>query len=133
MSETSGQPKGPSSSGPNASEAKSALIPASIPQQSAGAVPPPFEHKTPWTAYIRPILWTIVALYVITFVFLNREVVVINFLFFQASVPLIFVLVGLALLGAALAAGVMAMTRRRATKKAEYAAAQAALHPKSGK
>lgn len=82
-------------------------------------IPPQLEAKTPWTAYIKPILWTIVAIYVITFVFLNREIVVINFIFFQASVPLIFVLVGLALIGAALCAGVMIMTRRRATKKLE--------------
>lgn len=86
----------------------------------------PYEAKTPWTAYIKPVLWTLVALYVIFFVFLNREIVVINFVFFQASVPLIFVLVGLALIGGALGAGVMVATRRRAQKKAELAAAQAA-------
>lgn len=83
------------------------------------AAPPP---GTPWTAYIKPAIWTLVALYVIAFVFLNTDVVVINFIFFEASVPLIFVLVGMALIGAALCAGVMVMTRRRSQQKAQLAA-----------
>lgn len=108
------------------------------PQAPAGVAPElgrgsPYEAKTPWTAYIKPVLWTLVALYVVFFVFLNREIVVINFVFFQASVPLIFVLVGLALIGGVLGAGVMVATRRRAQKKAELAAAQAAMAAQSGK
>ncbi len=80
---------------------------------------PPLTHKTPWTAYIRPVAWTLLAIYVITFVFLNRETVNINFLAFTASMPLIFVLLGMALIGAALCAGIMMMVSRRSTKKAE--------------
>jgi uncharacterized integral membrane protein len=91
--------------------------------RAKGAVPPGYEPKTPWTAYIKPVLWTVVALYVIAFVFLNRDSVAINFIFFTTEVPLIFVLVGVMLIGAALCAGVMVMTRRRAAKKAKLAAA----------
>ncbi len=92
-----------------------------------GSVPPPYEHKTPWTAYIKPTIWTLVALYVVAFVFLNTESIAINFIFFKAEVALIFILVGMALIGAVLCAGVMMMTRRRSTKKAQLAAAQAQL------
>jgi len=69
----------------------------------------------------------LVAIYVIAFVFLNAEIVAINFIFFKAEVALIFVLVGVTLIGAALCAGVMMMTRRRSTKKAQLAAAQAQI------
>ncbi len=92
-----------------------------------GGIPGPYEHKTPWTAYIKPTIWTLVALYVVAFVFLNTESIAINFIFFEAEVALIFILVGMALIGAALCAGVMMMTRRRSTKKAQLAAAQAQL------
>lgn len=110
-------------------------VPGSVPPPAgaggAPGVPPgvpgPYEHKTPWTAYIKPTIWTLVAIYVIAFVFLNTESIAINFIFFKAEVPLIFVLVGMALIGAGLCAGVMMMTRRRATKKAQLAAAQAQL------
>jgi len=86
-------------------------------------------HKTPWTAYIKPILWTLVAIYVIAFVFLNRDSVDINFIVLNASVPMIFVLVGMTLIGGVLCAGVMVVTRRRSTKKAELAALKAATKP----
>ena len=98
--------------------------------QSTGVptgVPGPYEHKTPWTAYIKPVIWTLVALWVIGFVFLNTTTVAINFIFFKAEVALIFVLVGMALIGAGLCAGVMVMTRRRSTKKAELAQAKSQL------
>lgn len=91
----------------------------------AAGVPPPYTHKTPWTAYIKPVIWTLVALYVILFVFLNRDAVTINFLFFKAQVALIFVLVGMTLIGAALCAGVMVMVRRRSARKAELEQARA--------
>ncbi|NQU38075.1 MAG: LapA family protein [Actinobacteria bacterium] len=90
---------------------------------------PPLTHKTPWTAYIKPVLWTLVAIYVIVFVFLNRDTVEINFVFFGASVPLIFVLGGMALIGAGLTVGVMVLTSRRATKKAELAALKSSAPP----
>lgn len=98
-----------------------------VPPAAPGQIPPGYEPKTPWTAYIKPVIWTIVAVYVIAFVFLNKNSIAINFIFFQAEVPLIFVLVGMALIGAGLCAGVMVMTRRRAAKKAELAAAKAKL------
>lgn len=101
-------------------------VPPQPPAQPPVSGPPPegYVAKTPWTAYIKPAIWTLVAIYVIAFVFLNREIVSINFIFFVAEVPLIFVLVGLALIGAGLCAGVMAMARRRANKEAKLAAAQ---------
>ena len=98
-----------------------------VPPAAPGQIPPGYEPKTPWTAYIKPVIWTIVAVYVIAFVFLNKNSIAINFIFFQAEVPLIFVLVGMALIGAGLCAGVMVMTRRRAAKKAELAAAKPKL------
>lgn len=100
---------------------------AGAPPGAPGSVPPGYQRKTPWTAYIKPVLWTVVALYVIAFVFLNKNSVGISFIFFTAEVPLIFVLVGMALIGAGLCAGVMVMTRRRAAKKAQLAAAQSQL------
>lgn len=99
------------------------------PPAQPGTAPPGYQPKTPWTAYIKPVIWTVVALYVIVFVFLNRASISINFVFFETEVPLIFVLVGMTLIGAGLAAGVMVMTRRRSAKKAELAAARAKAAP----
>lgn len=140
MSETFGQPGQPgqppqqAAGVPAPATAAPAPVPAAPqPPPLPDHIPPQYVAKTPWTAYIKPVLWTIVAIYVIAFVFLNRDVVVINFIFFQSSVPLIFVLVGLALIGAGLCAGVMVMTRRRATKRAEAAVEKAAAAGKKQK
>ena len=137
MSSGPGQPPPPPQQPPPPGQAGGAYPPpagAGTPPGAPGpppgappGVPGPYEHKTPWTAYIKPTIWTLVAIYVIAFVFLNAEIVAINFIFFKAEVALIFVLVGVALIGAGLCAGVMMMTRRRSTKKAQLAAAQAQL------
>ncbi len=98
----------------------------------AGAVTPgvkpgtPMTPKAPWTSYIKPVAWALVAIYVVVFVFVNRTIVQINFIFFKTDVALIFVLVGMTLIGAGLAIGVLVATRRRAAKKA------AAPTPKTG-
>lgn len=134
MSEVPGQPGQPNPPGgylPSSGGAVPTPTGGSAPPVGGalapGSVPPPYEHKTPWTAYIKPIIWTLVAIYVIGFVFLNAQSIVINFIFLQAEVPLIFILVGMTLIGALLCAGVMTMTRRRALKKAQLAAAQTQL------
>lgn len=108
MSSVPGQPGG-------------SVPPGAYPPPSGGATPPGFQghvsEKTPWTAYIKPGIWVLVAIYAVAFVFLNAETVDINFIFFTASVPLIFVLIGMGLIGAGLYAGVMMIVRRRAAKK----------------
>jgi uncharacterized integral membrane protein len=135
-SSTSGTPSKPSASSssstsssapPASGQAVTAVGPAGTPGLD-GPVPP-LIHKTPWTAYIKPVLWTLVAIYVIAFVFLNRDSVNINFIVFKASVPMIFVLAGMTLIGAGLCVGVMVATRRRSTRKAELAALKAASEP----
>ncbi len=113
------QPGSASATPTGGSEASASGVPQSVP--SSGA---PAPEKTPWTAYIRPAIWTVASIYVIAFVFLNRDSVQINFIFFSAQVPMIFVLVGMALIGAALYAGVMFMTSRRAKKNAQLAQLQ---------
>lgn len=128
-----GQPSEPStaltpSSAPPASEQPAAASLATGTPGLDGPVPP-LTHKTPWTAYVKPILWTLVAIYVIVFVFLNRDSVYINFIVFEASVPMIFVLAGMTLVGAGLCVGVMVATRRRSAKKAELAVLKAASEP----
>lgn len=79
-------------------------------------------ESTSWTAYIRPTIWTLIALYVIFFVFLNRDIVSINFIFFQANIALIFVLVGMAIIGGGITATVLAVVRRRKKRAAEMEA-----------
>ena len=123
MSAVPGPPGQPSQ--PGQGQQPSAVTPAS-PGVPPG-VPAPYQHKTPWTEYIKPVIWTLVAIYAVGFVFLNTTTISINFVFFRAEVALIFVLVGMALIGAGLCAGVMMMTRRRSTKKAELAEAKAKL------
>jgi len=123
-----GEPRTPSSPPSMSAPPVTESVPAGAPKGLDGPVGP-LTHKTPWTAYIKPILWTLVAIYVIAFVFLNRDSVDINFIVLNASVPMIFVLVGMTLIGGVLCAGVMVVTRRRSTKKAELAALKAATKP----
>lgn len=153
MSSTSGPagPQGPSSQPsqptPPGQIAQPAKMPAPTgqPLPTAGArtgagktnpapgVPGPYVHKTPWTAYIKPTVWVLVALWVVLFVFLNTDNVTINFIFAKASVPLIFVLVAMTAIGAALCAGVMISARRRSTRRAQLASAKASGQIPSGK
>lgn len=104
---------------------------APAPAGDPGVPGPGYVVKTPWTAYIKPVCWTIVAVYVVLFVFLNRETVTINFVLFTASVPMVYVLLGLTLIGAGLGAGVMVRTRRRAQRRAELAARRAESEKKT--
>jgi len=97
--------------------------------KGGGSVTPPIQGpvvaKTPWTAYIRPTALALVVLYVVIFVFLNRNEVEINFLFFTTFIPMIFLLIGMFVIGALVASGVMIGARRRAGRKAELAAVRA--------
>lgn len=119
-------PSAPTAGQPAAgSRAPTAGGPAGAPQAGpVGAVTPgvkpgtPMTPKTPWTSYIKPVAWALVAIYAVIFVFLNRSIVQIDFIFFKTDVALIFVLVGMTLIGAALGIGVVVATRRRAAKKA---------------
>jgi uncharacterized integral membrane protein len=77
---------------------------------------PALDQSASWTAYIKPALWTITALYVSLFVFFNTNHVTINFIFAKTQIPLIFILIGMAAIGAGLYAGITAVTRRRAQK-----------------
>lgn len=121
----------PPTSGPQGPVTGNVITPSTIPGVPPG-VPGPYEHKTSWTAYIKPVLWTLLLIYIVLFVFLNRATIEINFIFFTAQVPLIFVLVGVALIGAVLSSAVVFWVRRRDTKKAKAAAA-AAGGPVAGK
>jgi len=102
------------------------VSPSATPSEPGAKVPrgihEPHEHKTPWTAYIKPVLWTLLLLYIVLFVFLNRAAIEINFLFFTAQVPLIFVLLGVGLIGALFACAIVAWMRHRSGKKAATAA-----------
>ena len=91
MSAVPGPPGQPSQ--PGQGQQPSAVTPAS-PGVPPG-VPAPYQHKTPWTAYIKPVIWTLVAIYAVGFVFLNTTTISINFVFVRAEVALIFVLVAL--------------------------------------
>ncbi len=73
--------------------------------------------KTPWHAYIRPILWCLVLLYVVIFVFVNNEQTTINFLFAKVQMPLFFVLLGTTLIGALLGILALVQTRRSSERK----------------
>lgn len=71
---------------------------------------------TPWGTYVKGGLWAIVAIIVLLFVFLNSEQVQVNFIFFQVEIALIFVLIGLLVIGFLLGFSFSAMRRRKATK-----------------
>ena len=81
MSSGPGQPPPPPQQPPPPGQAGGAYPPpagAGTPPGAPGTppgappgVPGPYEHKTPWTAYIKPTIWTLVAIYVIAFVFLT--------------------------------------------------------------
>lgn len=83
-------------------------VPSATPSQSI---------KTPTSTYIKTAIWTIVAVYVILFVLLNREQVQINFVFFQMDIALIFVLIGLLVVGGALGFSFAKLRQRSAAKK----------------
>lgn len=86
-------------------------------QQPPRPAPPPGQ-TTPLTAYIKPTLWTLIVVYVVAFVLLNRTPVKINFIFFETSVPLIFVLIGTTIVGAGLGVAATIWRKRRKAKKA---------------
>lgn len=90
--------------------------------RASGGPGEPVAHTTSWTAYIKPALWALLLLYVVLFVFLNRGIVEINFLFFTAQVPLIFVLLGVGVIGAVLSTATGIWIRHRDAKKAKAAA-----------
>lgn len=87
------------------------------PQGHVPPVTPGQSAKAPVGTYIKTAIWTIVAVYVILFVFLNREQVSINFVFFQMDIALIFVLIGLVVVGGALGFSLVKMRERKAAKQ----------------
>ena len=86
------------------------------PQSHVAPVVPGQGGKMPVGTYIKVALWTIVAIFVILFVLLNREQVNINFVFFQMNIALIFVLIGLLVIGAALGFSFAKLRDRKAAK-----------------
>lgn len=77
----------------------------------------PETLKASWTSYIKPALFGILLLYVVLFVFFNRDTVLISFIFATAAIPLIFALLGTFLIGLILGAGFMTWWRRRSADK----------------
>jgi len=63
--------------------------------------------------YLKPTLWSILGIYVLIFVLKNKEDVNIDFVFFSAAVPLIWILLGLLVVGALLMLGGQWFVRNR--------------------
>ncbi len=96
--------------------------PPSGPQQPVpGPSGPPQAAKAPIATYIRVALVTLILVLVVLFVLLNKESVTINFIFFEAIVPLIFVLLGCVAIGALLGVAFSFWWKRRGVKKAKKA------------
>ncbi len=63
--------------------------------------------------YVKPGLWSLLGIYVVLFVLKNKEDVNIDFVFFSALVPLIWILLGLLVVGGLLTIGGQWLLRRR--------------------
>ena len=63
--------------------------------------------------FVKPGLWTLLGIYVLLFVLKNKEDVNIDFVFFSALVPLIWILLGLLVVGGLLTIGGQWLLRRR--------------------
>lgn len=91
--------------------------------KNAGRGPEGRDHGGPitgrpapgeWKRYVKPGLWSALALYALILVLLNREAQEVNFLFFSAQVPLVVLILLSMALGALLAFGFhLLRTRRR--------------------
>ena len=71
------------------------------------------------TRYIRPTLWGIVVVYAVVFLLVNRASTRINFIFFEAEVPLIVALFVAIVLGFLVGAGLMMRRSHKAGKPAK--------------
>lgn len=72
--------------------------------------------------YIKPTLWGLLILYVVLFLLLNRNPTEVNFLFFQATAPLVVALLVIFLLGVIVGVGgVLMHDRRKAARSARSA------------
>ncbi len=80
---------------------------------------PPQAAKAPIATYIRVTLVTLMLVLVVLFVLLNKESVTIHFIFFEAIVPLIFVLVGCVVIGALLGVAFNIWWKHHKAKKAK--------------
>ena len=71
------------------------------------------------THYIRPTLWGIVVVYAVVFLLVNRASTRINFIFFEAEVPLIVALFVAIVLGFLVGAGLVMRRNHKAAKPAK--------------
>ncbi len=65
------------------------------------------------TSYIKPTLWGILIVYVVLFLVMNRDATEINFLFFQATVPLVIALLVIFVIGLLVGGGLIMFRSRR--------------------
>ena len=82
-----------------------------------GKIEPPKANDL--RRYIKPGLWAILGIYVLLFVLKNKEDVNIDFVFFSAAVPLIWILLGLLVVGGLLTLGGQWLLRNRRGTDAE--------------
>lgn len=68
------------------------------------------------TAYIRPTLWGILIVYVVLFLLMNRDKTEINFVFFQATAPLVVALLVVFVIGLLVGGGLIMFRSRRDQK-----------------
>lgn len=91
---------------------------AAGPPAAPGPYSPQQPAKAPIGTYIKVSVWTLILVLVVLFVLLNKESVTINFIFLNAVVPLIFVLLGCLIIGALLGIAFSIWWKRRGARKA---------------
>ncbi|TXH40827.1 MAG: LapA family protein [Actinobacteria bacterium] len=65
------------------------------------------------TAYIKPTLWGILIVYVVLFLLMNRDSTQINFVFFEATAPLVVALLVVFIIGLLVGGGLIMFRSRR--------------------
>ncbi|MFI0432594.1 MAG: lipopolysaccharide assembly protein LapA domain-containing protein [Candidatus Nanopelagicales bacterium] len=68
------------------------------------------------TAYIKPTLWGILIVYVVLFLLMNRDSTQINFVFFEATAPLVVALLVVFVIGLLVGGGLIMFRSRRDQK-----------------
>lgn len=66
--------------------------------------------------YIKPTLWGLLVLYVVLFLFANRDTTEVNFLFFSAEAPLVIALLVVFALGLVIGGGAVLLRNRKPEK-----------------
>jgi uncharacterized integral membrane protein len=69
--------------------------------------------------YIKPTLWGLLVLYVVLFLFANRDTTEVNFLFFSAEAPLVIALLVVFALGLVIGGGAVLLHSRKPDKPAK--------------